>query len=203
MEPGQDVLASLLDASTRTWWLSDGRGAIAHGTASGAATRREHALLAVPGAGPRAEWPAVSLLRFDDRVAAEDSPAVELTPAFVLASRGETAPALTARVPALAQLESFAELPWPRWRFRGLDWQIEREYRLVEGEHSLRVRADANKYSRGRSRPGTGTGGLDAGKLVHGGRARVPAVPLGRAHDRTGAASGRERRTCGACPERS
>jgi hypothetical protein len=137
MEPGQDVLASLLDASTRTWWLSDGRGASAHGTASGAATRREHALLAAPGAGPRAEWPAVSLLRFDDRVAAEDSPAVELTPAFVLASRGETAPALTARVPALAQLESFAELPWPRWRFRGLDWLIEREYRLIEGHPAL------------------------------------------------------------------
>ena len=137
MEPGQDVLASLLDASTRTWWLSDGRGAIAHGTASGAATRREHALLAAPAAGPRAEWPAVSLLRFDDRVAAEDSPAVELTPAFVLASRGATAPALTARVPALAQLESFAELPWPRWRLRGLDWLLEREYRLIEGHPAL------------------------------------------------------------------
>ena len=137
MEPGQDVLASLLDSSTRTWWLSDGRGAIAHGTASGAATRREHALLAAPGAGPRAEWPAVALLRFDDRVAAEDSPAVELTPSFVLASRGDTAPGLTARVPALAQVESFRELPWPRWRFQGLDWRIEREYRLIEGHAAL------------------------------------------------------------------
>ena len=137
MEPGQDVLAALLDASTRTWWLSDGRGAIAHGTASGAATRREHALLAVPGAGPRAEWPAVSLLRFDDRVAAGDGPAVELTPAFVLAARGAGAPALTARVAVLARLESFAELPWPRWRFRGPDWLREREYRLVEGHGAL------------------------------------------------------------------
>jgi hypothetical protein len=156
MEPGQDVLASLLDASTRTWWLSDGRGAIAHGTASGAATRREHALLAAPGAGPRAEWPAVALLRFDDRVAAEDSPAVELTPSFVLAARGDTAPALTGRVPALAQLESFGELPWPRWRFHGLDWRIEREYRLIEGHPAL----------------------LATWRLIEGGPVRLHVAPL-------------------------
>ncbi len=137
MEPGQDVLASLLLASTRTWWLSDGRGSLARGTASGAAARRGHALLAAPGVGPRADWPAVALLRFDDRVTPEGGAPFELTPAFVAAPRGESGTALAARGRPPALLESFADLPWPRWRFRGEGWRLEREVRLIEGHPAL------------------------------------------------------------------
>ncbi|MCE9627781.1 MAG: glycogen debranching enzyme N-terminal domain-containing protein, partial [Candidatus Eisenbacteria bacterium] len=107
MQEGQDVLASLLQCSTRTWQLTDGRGAIARGTASGAATRRDHALLSVPDAGPRAGLPAVSLLRFDDRLVAPGAPAIELTPSFVLSARRDAAPTLNVRASMLPLLESF------------------------------------------------------------------------------------------------
>jgi glycogen debranching enzyme-like protein/amylo-alpha-1,6-glucosidase len=138
MQPGQDVLPSLLRASARSWRLSDGRGALSRGTASGAATRRAHALLAAPQAGPHAAWPAVSLLRFDDRVRlAEGGQVLELTPAFMLAQRPGSTPVLTARAGSLASCESFAETPWPRWRFRGDGWLLEREYRLIEDHPAL------------------------------------------------------------------
>src|SRR5262245_23707747 len=142
MQPGQDVLSSLLRASARSWRLSDGRGALSRGTASGAATRRGHALLSAPQVGPHAAWPAVSLLRFDDRVTPVEGTAIELTPAFMLGSRAGgapslTAPSLTARAGSLASCESFAETPWPRWRFRGEGWLLEREYRLIEDHPAL------------------------------------------------------------------
>ena len=86
MPDGQDVLASLLAASAGAWQLSDGRGALARGTRSGAPTRRGHAMLAAPQVGPRAELPAVALLRFDDRVPRDDGGTFELTPGFVIAS---------------------------------------------------------------------------------------------------------------------
>src|SRR5437773_8570114 len=97
MPDGQDVLAALLQGSGRTWRLSDGRGALSRGTASGAATRRSHALLGAPEVGPRAEWPAVALLRFDDRATLPDGHALQLTPAFVLSGRRDGPPALAAR----------------------------------------------------------------------------------------------------------
>jgi hypothetical protein len=137
MSDGQEALAALLHGSARTWRLSDGRGALSRGTASGAATRRGHALLAAPLVGPRAELPAVSLLRFDDRVTPDVGPAFELTPAFVLASRGEAAPLLAVRAGSSPVLEAFREQPWPRWRFRCDGWLIEREYRLIEGHAAL------------------------------------------------------------------
>jgi hypothetical protein len=137
MSDGQDALAALLHGSARTWRLSDGRGALSRGTASGAATRRGHALLAAPLVGPRAELPAVSLLRFDDRVTPDEGPAFELTPAFVLAGRGDATPQLAVRAGLPPTLESFREQPWPRWRFRGDGWLIEREYRLIEGHAAL------------------------------------------------------------------
>ena len=137
MPDGQDVLAALLQGSGRTWRLSDGRGALSRGTASGAATRRGHALLTAPLVGPRAELPAVALLRFDDRVTPEDGPAFELTPAFVLASRRDAPPQLSVRAGLPPTLEAFREQPWPRWRFRADGWLIEREYRLIEGHAAL------------------------------------------------------------------
>src|SRR5262249_43545374 len=91
MLDGQDVLASLLAAGAGTWQLSDGRGALARGTRSGAPTRRGQALLAAPHVGPRAELPAVALLGFDDRVARDEGGTFELTPGFVIASRGDGA----------------------------------------------------------------------------------------------------------------
>jgi hypothetical protein len=137
MQPGQDVLVSLLGASARSWRLSDGLGALSRGTASGAATRRAHALLSAPQVGPHAAWPAVSLLRFDDRTRLADGQVLELTPAFMLAHKPNGAPALTARAGSLAHCESFAETPWPRWRFRGEGWLLEREYRLIEDHPAL------------------------------------------------------------------
>ena len=137
MQPGQDVLSSLLRASARSWRLSDGRGALSRGTASGAATRRAHALLSAPQVGPHAAWPAVSLLRFDDRLRLADGQVLELTPAFMLSSKPGATPALTARAGSLAHGESFAETPWPRWRFRGEGWLLEREYRLIEDHPAL------------------------------------------------------------------
>src|SRR5260221_10948433 len=97
MPDGLDALVALLDASARTWRLSDGRGALSRGTASGAATRRGHALLTAPLVGPRAELPAVSLLRFDDRVTPQDGAGFGLTPAFVLARPRGPAPPLRVR----------------------------------------------------------------------------------------------------------
>ena len=137
MQPGQDVLASLLRASARSWRLSDGRGALSRGTASGAATRRAHALLSAPQVGPHAAWPAVSLLRFDDRARLADGQVLELTPAFMLTHRPNGAATLTARAGSLASCESFAETPWPRWRFRGPGWLLEREFRLIEDHPAL------------------------------------------------------------------
>ena len=137
MQPGQDVLSSLLRASARSWRLSDGRGALSRGTASGAATRRAHALLAAPGVGPHAAWPAVSLLRFDDRARPPDGQVLELTPAFMLSARPAAPPALTARAGSLGSCESFLETPWPRWRFRGQGWLLEREFRLIEDHPAL------------------------------------------------------------------
>src|SRR5262245_18436905 len=137
MQPGQDVLPSLLRASARSWRLADGRGAPACGTASGAATRRAHALLTAPAVGPHAAWPAVALLRFDDRVRLTDGQVIELTPAFMLAQRKDGAPVITPRAGGLAACESFAETPWPRWRFRGEGWLLEREYRLIEDHPAL------------------------------------------------------------------
>src|SRR5262249_17568759 len=121
MQPGQAVLASLPRASSRTWRLADGRGALSRGTASGAATRRGHALLSAPQVGPHAAWPAVSLLRFDDRVTPVEGTAIELTPAFMLGSRAGgapslTAPSLTARAGGLRTCASCAATPWPRGR---------------------------------------------------------------------------------------
>jgi hypothetical protein len=137
MQPGQDVLASLLRASSRTWRLSDGRGALSRGTASGAATRRAHALLSAPQVGPHAAWPAVSLLRFDDRVRLAEGQVTELTPAFLLAGKPGATPSLTARAGSLGVCEHFSETPWPRWRFRGEGWVLAREYRLIEDHPAL------------------------------------------------------------------
>src|SRR4029077_7444580 len=108
MSDGQDVLASLLHASARTWRLSDGRGALSRGTASGAATRRAHALLSAPQVGPHAAWPAVSLLRFDDRVRLAEGQVTELTPAFLLAGKPGATPSLTARAGSLGVCEHFS-----------------------------------------------------------------------------------------------
>src|SRR5262249_61964273 len=114
MQPGQDVLASLLRASSRTWRLSDGRGALSRGTASGAATRRGHALLAAPQVGPHAAWPAGSLLRFDDRARLAGGQVLGVPPAVMLASRPNAPPGLAARAGWRASGASIAQTPAPR-----------------------------------------------------------------------------------------
>lgn len=135
MTDGQDVLTSLLSSSTRTWHLADGRGAGSRGTASGAATRRDHAWLTSPPVG---DVPAdVALLRFDDRVTPPGGATFELTPGFILSARRDQAPVLGARANALPMLESFDDQPWPRWRWRGEGWGLEREVRLIQGHTAL------------------------------------------------------------------
>lgn len=135
MADGQEVLVDLLERSTRTWQLVDRRGALARGTVSGAATRRDHVLLAAPGPddGPL----AVSLLRFDDRLVPYGGAPIELTPTFTAAARGDGPVALGARGYPAALLESFDDDPWPRWRWRGDGWVIEREFRMIEGHAAL------------------------------------------------------------------
>ena len=135
MSDGQDVLAELLRASRKCWRISDGRGTHASGTASGAATRRDQVLLAVPG---ESGAPAAVLLRFDDR-AQTAAGTFELTPAFA-ASGAAAAPgsiALVARAGALPMIASFTCEPWPTWRLRGDGFLIERSLRMVEGHAAL------------------------------------------------------------------
>jgi hypothetical protein len=81
--------------------------------------------------------PAVSLLRFDDRVTAADGHAIELTPAFMLVGPRGSAQSLAARANVLPLIEDFAREPWPRWRYRGPGWLLEREYRLIHGHTAL------------------------------------------------------------------
>jgi hypothetical protein len=123
MDRGQDVLSDFERASRHEWRWSDGLGGYAAGTASGAPTRRAHALLAV--AEPLGVTTLV--LRFEEKLAL-GSAVHDLSAAF---SAGR------ARAGAFAQLEAFVATPWPCWRWRIDDTVIERSLQPIDGHAAL------------------------------------------------------------------
>jgi hypothetical protein len=123
MDRGQDVLHDFERASRQEWRWSDGLGGYAAGTASGAPTRRSHALLAVAGPG----GPTTLVLRFEEKLAV-GAAVHELAPAFA---------AGRARAGAFAQLEAFAASPWPCWRWRIDDVVIERSLQPIDGHAAV------------------------------------------------------------------
>jgi hypothetical protein len=129
MFDGSNALPGFAAATAREWLLSDGCGAYAAGTASGAPSRRSHALLAAPGSFGR----LVSLvLRFEEKL--QLGPASHELSASWWARPGG---APVAREGAHAQLVSFTREPWPVWTWRFEDAVLERALRLVEGHHAL------------------------------------------------------------------
>lgn len=67
MRLGQDVLSDLTAATAREWLIADDLGGAASGTASGAHTRRSHALLAAADAAGAF---TIALLKLDERLSA-------------------------------------------------------------------------------------------------------------------------------------
>lgn len=128
MPEGTDIPTPRDGDDALDWRLSDGRGALSSGTPSGASAHRGQVLLAVPSGTP---VPTALLARLDDRVQSGGVTS-SLTPVWIAGPHG---PAL--RAPAPATCESFEPAPWPRWRFRGEGWCVEREYRLVPGHGAL------------------------------------------------------------------
>jgi hypothetical protein len=123
--PGQHVLTDFESASRHEWLLTDGIGGHAAGTASGAPTRRTHALLAA--ASPHGALTAL-LLRFEEKLAI-GSAVHDLAAAFVGGR---------ARAGSFAQLEAFTTDPAPRWRWRFDDGTvIEKRLRLVDGHAAM------------------------------------------------------------------
>lgn len=116
-------------ATAREWLLSDGCGGYAAGTASGAPSRRAHALLA---AASDSGALAALVLRFEEKL--QLGPASHELSASWWARPGGPP---VAREGAFAQLASFARDPWPTWTWRFDDVVIERALRLVEGHHAL------------------------------------------------------------------
>jgi len=129
MFDGSNASPSFAAATAREWLLSDGCGGYAAGTASGAPTRRSHALLAAPAEGG---WLVSLVLRFEEKL--QLGPASHELSASWWARPGG---APVAREGAHAQLVAFAREPWPAWTWRFDDVVIERALRLVEGHHAL------------------------------------------------------------------
>jgi hypothetical protein len=125
MPPGQDVLTDFEHASRHEWLMMDGIGGHAAGTASGAPTRRTHALLAAASAQGAI---TALVLRFEEKLALGSS-VHDLAAAFVAGH---------ARAGAFSQLESYSEDPTPRWRWRFDDTTVvEKTLRLVDGHAAL------------------------------------------------------------------
>lgn len=129
MFDGSNTPPTFEAATAREWLLSDGCGGYAAGTASGAPSRRAHALLAAPLDQGRL---LALVLRFEERLLV-GSASHELSASWW--ARPGTAP--VARPGAFAQLVSFASEPWPLWTWRLDDLLLERSLRLVEGHHAL------------------------------------------------------------------
>jgi hypothetical protein len=128
MHLGQDVLHDFPASVRREWLLSNGSGATAAGTATGAVARRTHALLTAPLRHGR---PRTLLLRLDERLRAADTGA-DL--ACALGADGH--PNRTGHL----LLESFALDPLPTWRWRVGGVTLERSLFLVPGHGAVAVR---------------------------------------------------------------
>ena len=139
MRIGQDVLTDLAAATAREWLVADGLGGAASGTASGAHTRRSHALLVAPD--PRGR-PSVSLLKVDERLhvgAGSFDLACNLVASPAVASGPGGDPPLLARPAGHLLLQSFTADPWPAWRWCAGATTIEKSLFLVEGHHAVAV----------------------------------------------------------------
>jgi hypothetical protein len=128
MENGQGVPHDLELASRREWLITDGAGGYAAGTASGAPTRRTHALLAA--AGPHGALTSL-LMRFEEKLVV-NGVTHDLSASFT----ARPGAPLQSRAGALADLESFTAEPFPVWRWRFGDTRIERSFRLIEGHQA-------------------------------------------------------------------
>jgi hypothetical protein len=143
MRLGQDVLCDLDAALAREWLLTNGLGGTASGTASGAHTRRTHALLIA--AGPRGRL-AVALLKLDERLHA-GAESVELgcnlyaagTPGAEGVTGGDAGPGHQARPAGHLSLEEFRADPWPTWRWRAAGVTLEKSVFLVHGHNAVAV----------------------------------------------------------------
>ncbi len=129
MFDGSNARPDFAAATAREWLLSDGLGGYAAGTASGAPSRRSHALLAAPAAYGR---PIALVLRFEEKLQA-GSATHELSASWW--ARPGSAP--VPRAGAFDQLVSFRPEPWPTWTWRFEDVLLERTLRLVEGHPAL------------------------------------------------------------------
>ncbi len=129
MFDGSNAPHDFAAATAREWLLSDGRGGYAAGTASGAPTRRAHALLAA-----QAAWgqPVALVLRFEEKLTTAAA-SHELSSSWW--ARPGSAP--VPRAGAFEQLVSFTADPWPVWTWRFDDVVIERALRLVDGHSAL------------------------------------------------------------------
>jgi hypothetical protein len=137
MRHGQDVLASPDAVHDTEWLLSNGLGGSASGTASGAATRRTHALLTAATEHGRL---VTLLLGFDERLLDEAS-SWDLTP-VTPAVRASAVPAAAAAGPrsaARAVIDAFSSNPTPTWRIRAGEIVIEKRVRMIRGHHAVMV----------------------------------------------------------------
>jgi len=155
MRLGQEVLANLDAAAACEWLLTNALGGAASGTASGAHTRRSHALLL---AGDGAGGAAISLLKLDERlqVGGESfdlgcnlvaaplpetgrplSPHPEPTPALRDGASLFSQP--QARPAGHLLLEEFTTGPWPTWRWRAGGVALERSLFLLHTHHAVAV----------------------------------------------------------------
>ena len=128
MDDGQGVPDDLERATAQEWLITDGAGGYAAGTASGAPARRTHSLLAA--AGPHGALTSL-LLRFEEKLVV-GGVTHDLSAAFT----SRPGAPLQTRAGALAELESFTVDPFPVWRWRFGDVQIERSFRLIEGHQA-------------------------------------------------------------------
>ncbi len=116
---GQDVLSRLPRAIACEWWLANGVGGIASGTAPGANLRSVHSHLSAPD--PTGTLTA-ALLRIDERAAGPEG-SFEL--GCLVQANGMARPA------GHRLLESFTVDPWPTWRYRLESALVEKSLMLV------------------------------------------------------------------------
>jgi glycogen debranching enzyme-like protein/amylo-alpha-1,6-glucosidase len=144
MRLGQDVLSDLDAALAREWLLTNGVGGSASGTAAGAHTRREHALLIAAGPYGR---PTVALLKLDERLqvgvesyelACNLHTATDAEPEGTPAA-ADAAPRYQARPAGHLLLEEFRADPWPTWRWRAGGVTLEKSVFLVHGHNAVAV----------------------------------------------------------------
>jgi hypothetical protein len=129
MFDGSNTPTAFDAASAREWLLSDGCGGYAAGTASGAPSRRAHALLAAPS--PHGRLTAL-LLRFEEKLQLGGA-SHELSASWW--ARPGAGP--VARAGAWQQLESFTDEPWPAWVWRFEECRVEKSVRLLAGHNAV------------------------------------------------------------------